>query len=85
MFSGVNYEEIRSDGLVISFGVEHKDFKMIPADTIVICSGQEPERSLALELEQRKKTYHIIGGAERALELDAKKAIDQGIRLGISL
>ena len=48
---------------------------------IVICAGQEPARSLYDELIARGVKAHVIGGAERAAELDALRAIDQGTRL----
>ena len=62
-----------------------KNPRLLPADTIVICAGQESERSLADDLMESGKKVHIIGGAAVASELDAKRAIDQGVRLAISL
>ena len=58
---------------------------MVPADTVVICAGQEPERALYDALVARGISAHVIGGAERAAELDAMRAIDQGTRLAYSL
>jgi 2,4-dienoyl-CoA reductase (NADPH2) len=58
---------------------------LVAADTIVICAGQDSERSLADDLIKKGKKVHIIGGADVASELDAKRAIDQGVRLAISL
>jgi 2,4-dienoyl-CoA reductase (NADPH2) len=55
--------------------------RMIPADTVVICTGQEPERALYDALKTRGLSVHIIGGADVAAELDAMRAIDQGTRL----
>ena len=55
-----------------------------PADTVVICAGQEPQRSLYEALIARGVEAHVIGGAERAAELDAMRAIDQGTRLAYS-
>ncbi|WP_299951831.1 NADPH-dependent 2,4-dienoyl-CoA reductase [uncultured Ruegeria sp.] len=78
---GVNYERIDDDGLHISFGETRADPTVIAADTIVLCAGQLPERSLADELTQRGITPHVIGGADVAAELDAKRAINQGTRL----
>ncbi|WP_170326363.1 NADPH-dependent 2,4-dienoyl-CoA reductase [Ruegeria arenilitoris] len=78
---GVNYERIDDDGLHISFGEERADPTVIAADTIVLCSGQVSERSLADALIDRGITPHVIGGADVAAELDAKRAINQGTRL----
>lgn len=78
---GVNYERIDDDGLHVSFGEERADPTVIAADTIVLCSGQVSERSLADALIERGITPHVIGGADVAAELDAKRAINQGTRL----
>ncbi|MCZ0813608.1 NADPH-dependent 2,4-dienoyl-CoA reductase [Roseovarius sp. EGI FJ00037] len=85
MMSGVNYERIDSDGLHISHGATHASCALIEADTIVLCAGQLPERRLADTLEARGITVHVIGGADVAAELDAKRAIDQGTRLAAAL
>ena len=82
---GVNYEKIDADGLHISFGEDRKDPTLIPADTIVLCSGQDPNRSLADACEAAGITPHVIGGADVAAELDAKRAINQGTRLAAAL
>ena len=58
---------------------------MIAADTIVLCAGQNPLRTLADALEAKGTTCHVIGGADVAAELDAKRAIDQGTRLAATL
>nr|WP_170755283.1 NADPH-dependent 2,4-dienoyl-CoA reductase [Ruegeria lacuscaerulensis] len=78
---GVNYERIDDDGLHVSFGEERADPTVIAADTIVLCSGQVSDRSLADALIERGITPHVIGGADVAAELDAKRAINQGTRL----
>ncbi|WP_170762805.1 NADPH-dependent 2,4-dienoyl-CoA reductase [Ruegeria lacuscaerulensis] len=82
---GVNYERIDDEGLHISFGEERADPTVIAADTIVLCSGQVSERSLADALIDRGITPHVIGGADVAAELDAKRAINQGTRLATAL
>ncbi len=82
---GVNYEHIDDDGLHISFGEERADPTVIAADTIVVCSGQLSERSLADALIERGITPHVIGGADVAAELDAKRAINQGTRLAAAM
>ena len=78
---GVNYERIDAAGLHVSFGEARENPTLIEADTIVLCAGQLPLRSLADDLEARGITPHVIGGADVAAELDAKRAIDQGTRL----
>ncbi|SEW39489.1 2,4-dienoyl-CoA reductase (NADPH2) [Cognatiyoonia koreensis] len=85
MIGGVNYEKIDSDGLHVSFGVDRNDPKVIAVDTVVLCAGQLPERSLADEMIADGRKVHIIGGADVAAELDAKRAIDQGTRLAATL
>ncbi|WP_104017497.1 NADPH-dependent 2,4-dienoyl-CoA reductase [Roseovarius nitratireducens] len=85
MVSGVNYERIDGDGLHISFGEARENPTLIEADTIVLCAGQLSERSLADALEARGVKAHVIGGADVAAELDAKRAIDQGTRLAAAL
>ena len=85
MFSGVNYEQITKDGLLISFGEEKKDLQTLKVDSIIICAGQISEISLVEKLNINKINHHIIGGAKLANELDAKSAIDQGCRLAAKL
>ena len=85
MIGNLNYEEINKHGIMVSDGEIRENPRLLPADTIVICAGQESERSLADDLMERGKKVHIIGGAAVASELDAKRAIDQGVRLAISL
>lgn len=85
MLSGVNYEKIDADGLHISYGEARETPTLIDADTVVLCAGQLPERSLADALQERGISPHIIGGADVAAELDAKRAIDQGTRLAAAL
>jgi len=85
MVGGVNYERIDAAGLHVSFGEARERPTLIEADTIILCAGQVPERSLADELETVGITPHVIGGADVAAELDAKRAIDQGTRLVASL
>ena len=85
MIGGVNYERIDDDGLHVSFGEARENPTVIAADTIVLCTGQEPDRGLADALIARGITPHVIGGADVAAELDAKRAIDQGTRLAARL
>ena len=76
--TGVAYRRIDDAGVHITVEGEER---VIPADTIVVCAGQEPARSLDDELAARGAKAQLIGGAERAAELDAMRAIDQGTRL----
>lgn len=85
MIGGVNYERIDADGLHVSYGEARENPTLIAVDTIVLCAGQVPERSLADALIAAGRTCHVIGGADVASELDAKRAIDQGTRLAATL
>ena len=85
MVGGVNYERIDSAGLHVSDGEARENPRVIEADTIVLCAGQISERNLADLLIEKGIEPHIIGGADVAAELDAKRAIDQGTRLAASL
>ena len=82
MRGGVTYDRVDAEGLHIKGpgGPE-----LIPADTVVLCAGQEPVRGLADALTASGRRPHIIGGADMAVELDAKRAIDQGARLAAQL
>ncbi len=85
MVGGVNYEEITAEGLMVSEGEARENPRLIEADTIVLCAGQLPERSLADDLEAAGVNCHVIGGADVAAELDAKRAINQGTRLAAEI
>ena len=85
MLGGVNYEAITADGLQVSHGPGRENPEMIVADTVVLCAGQLPERRLADALMAAGIAHHVIGGADVAAELDAKRAIDQGARLAARL
>jgi 2,4-dienoyl-CoA reductase (NADPH2) len=85
MMSGVNYERIGDEGLLVSFGEKHEKPTWIACDNVILCAGQVPLRSLADELAGLGKTVHVVGGALEAGELDAKRAIDQSARLAARL
>ncbi|SFQ49670.1 2,4-dienoyl-CoA reductase (NADPH2) [Roseivivax halotolerans] len=85
MKAGVNYEKIDAEGLHISYGEARERPEVIACDSIVLCAGQVSERSLADALEAKGVSVHVIGGADVAAELDAKRAIDQGVRLAATL
>ncbi|CDZ93822.1 NADPH-dependent 2,4-dienoyl-CoA reductase [Pseudomonas saudiphocaensis] len=83
MLNSVEYLKIDDDGLHIS--VAGGEPQVLPVDTVIICAGQDPLRELQAELEQGGLKVHLIGGADVATELDAKRAIDQGSRLAAAL
>ncbi|PID44508.1 MAG: NADPH-dependent 2,4-dienoyl-CoA reductase [Proteobacteria bacterium] len=87
MMAGVSYDKIDDQGLHIT--VDGKS-RLLDVDNIIICAGQTPRRDLSDELEKlgaRDKgiNVHLIGGADVASELDAKRAIGQGSRLAARL
>lgn len=80
--SGVTYKAIEADGVVIEVKGETKK---IPCDTVVVCAGQDSNRALLEPLQKANIPVHLIGGADLASELDAKRAIDQGTRLAVTI
>ncbi|WP_240137002.1 NADPH-dependent 2,4-dienoyl-CoA reductase [Streptomyces sp. MUM 178J] len=82
MTAGATYERIDDEGLHLTVDGEQR---VLPVDTVVLCTGQEPQRTLYQELTAAGRTPHLIGGADVAAELDAKRAIDQGTRLAAAL
>ncbi|MEU7630026.1 NADPH-dependent 2,4-dienoyl-CoA reductase [Nocardia sp. NPDC049220] len=82
---GVNYERIDDRGLHISFGENREGRRVIEVDNVIICAGQESVRDLEDQLETLVGRVHLIGGADEAKELDAKRAIDQGTRLAATI
>ena len=85
MIGGVNYERITPQGLFVTYGEQRRDGQLIECDTVVLCAGQEPLRDLFAPLRAAGVKTHLIGGADEAAELDAKRAIDQGTRLAAVL
>lgn len=85
MLSGVNYERIDELGLHITFGEKRENATTIEADTIILCTGQDPLRELQAPLEAAGLKVTLIGGADVAAELDAKRAIDQGSRVAAAV
>ncbi|MEU0631288.1 NADPH-dependent 2,4-dienoyl-CoA reductase [Streptomyces sp. NPDC005989] len=80
--AGAAYDRIDNEGLHLTVGGEQH---LLPVDTIVLCAGQEPRRDLYEELLAAGRSTHLIGGADVAAELDAKRAIRQGTELAASL
>jgi len=85
MIGGVNYERVDERGLHLSYGEAHEKPMLLEVDTIVLCAGQEPLRELEAPLRAAGMTVHLVGGADVATELDAKRAIDQAARLAARL
>ena len=88
MVPGVAYRKIDDEGLHVTItpkGAEQGEDRVLPVDTIIVCAGQDPLRELQENLEQAGVSVHLIGGADVAAELDAKRAIDQGSRLAAAL
>ncbi|KFE54954.1 NADPH-dependent 2,4-dienoyl-CoA reductase [Pseudomonas syringae] len=83
MLNSVEYLKIDDAGLHIRIGEAEE--KLLPVDNIVICAGQDPLRELYDGLLEAGQSVHLIGGADVAAELDAKRAIDQGSRLAAGL
>jgi 2,4-dienoyl-CoA reductase (NADPH2) len=82
MVGGVNYDRIDDAGLHVTVGDRPR---VVAVDDVVICAGQEPRRELLDDLLAGGATVTLIGGADVAVELDAKRAIDQGTRVAASL
>jgi 2,4-dienoyl-CoA reductase (NADPH2) len=82
MIGGVEYERIDDAGLHIRVdGMP----RVLEVDNVVICAGQEPRRDLAFELTLRRIPHTLVGGADVAVELDAKRAIEQATRVALTL
>ena len=85
MLGDVNYERIGDQGLLISHGKNRDDPTWLEVDNVILCAGQVPLRELKVPLDDAGVPAHLIGGADVATELDAKRAIDQGSRLAARL
>ena len=77
-WSGVTYVRIDDQGLHV---VKDNQPQVLAVDSIVLCTGQTESRALWEPLKATGKSVHLIGGAYKALELDARHAIDQACRL----
>jgi 2,4-dienoyl-CoA reductase (NADPH2) len=82
MIPGVTYRKVDDAGLHITVGDKEQ---VLPVDNVILCAGQDPNRDLQAELQAAGVTVHLIGGADKAAELDAKRAIKQGTELALSL
>ena len=82
MLKGVSYDRIDDDGLHITLGQgDRAEHRVLDVDTVVLCTGQESVRDLVDPLTAAGKPVHVIGGADVASELDAKRAIKQATEL----
>ncbi|MBV1922260.1 MAG: NADPH-dependent 2,4-dienoyl-CoA reductase [Pseudomonadales bacterium] len=79
MIPGCSYTKIDDQGIHLTIGDKTE---LLDVDNVIVCAGQEPMREL---LEGLNKPHHLIGGADVAAELDAKRAIDQGVRLAVEM
>ena len=85
MLAGVSYEKIDDAGLHLRLGDDDHEGQVLDVDTIVMCAGQVPRRDLLAGLQQAGVAVSLIGGADVAAELDAKRAIDPGTRAAAAL
>ncbi|WP_312955880.1 NADPH-dependent 2,4-dienoyl-CoA reductase [Stutzerimonas nitrititolerans] len=83
MISAVEYLKVDDEGLHLR--IAEGEPQVLPVDTVIVCAGQDPLRELQAELEQAGLSVHLVGGADVAVELDAKRAINQGSRLAAQL
>ncbi|MBK9516137.1 MAG: NADPH-dependent 2,4-dienoyl-CoA reductase [Anaeromyxobacter sp.] len=83
MLGSVTYEGVDDAGLTIRIGEGGR--QVLPVDTVVLCTGQVPRRDLAAPLRAAGLPVHLIGGADVAAELDARRAIEQGTRVAAAL
>ena len=82
MLNAVSYEQIDDRGLHIA---RKGKMQILEVDNVIICTGQEPRRDLYQALDSCDVPVHLIGGADRVVELDAKRAINQGCRLAATI
>jgi 2,4-dienoyl-CoA reductase (NADPH2) len=82
MLNDVEYLNIDDEGLTISIAGE---VQTLSVDNVIICAEQEPLRELQQQLINADQPVHLIGGADKASELDAKRAIRQGSELAANI
>ncbi|TBM31475.1 FAD-dependent oxidoreductase [Hafnia paralvei] len=82
MINGAQYHHIDEHGLHL---IRDGQIEFLPVDNVIICAGQESQQALLAPLQNMGKTVHLIGGADVARELDARRAIDQGTRLALMI
>ncbi|AJR01968.1 2,4-dienoyl-CoA reductase [NADPH] [Enterobacteriaceae bacterium bta3-1] len=82
MINGAQYHHIDEHGLHL---IRDGQIECLPVDNVIICAGQESQQALLAPLQNMGKNVHLIGGADVARELDARRAIDQGTRLALTI
>ena len=82
MLGGLEYVKVDDAGLHVKQAGEDK---VLAVDHVIVCAGQVPNRDLQAALEALGKPVHLIGGAEIAAELDAKRAILSGTQVALAL
>jgi 2,4-dienoyl-CoA reductase (NADPH2) len=82
MIPAVSYDKVDDAGLHVTIDGRPQ---LLPVDNVILCTGQEPRRELYAELQAAGCVVHLIGGADVAAELDAKRAINQGTRLAATI
>ena len=82
LWNDVAYQKIDDAGLHLRVGDKQQ---VLPVDNVIICAGQEPLRALQAPLEAAGLRVHLIGGAQLAAELDAKRAIEEGMQLALAI
>ncbi len=82
MLAGVTYRKVDDAGLHITYDGKEQ---VLPVDNVIVCAGQEPLRELQAGLQAANVKVHLIGGADVAAELDAKRAIKQGTELAATI
>ncbi len=82
LFGGVSYNKVDEEGLHIE---RNGKSELLEADTIVLCAGQESVRPFESMWDKLGDKLHVIGGADHAGELDAVRAIRQGVKLAVRL
>ena len=80
--TGISYEKVDDQGLHIKQG---ENSEILNVDNVVICAGQESNRELLQQIEKTGINYHLIGGVDVAAEVDAKRAIRQGVKLALEI
>ena len=84
MLGGLEYVKVDDAGLHVKQAGEDKGL-VLDVDHVIVCAGQVPNRDLQAALEALGKPVHLIGGAEIAAELDAKRAILSGTQVALAL
>ena len=85
MVGGVNYEEISDLGLLVTYGEKRENATWLTVDNIILCAGQVPLRELVDPLAAKGVKVTLLGGADVASELDAKRAINQASRVAAAV